>query len=134
MVDINYLAILVATVAGMVLGALWYSPVLFYKAWLDGLGKTDEEVQAEAGPLNYVGTFIAILVMAYVLAHILDAFKADSLWMGIQGGFWSWLGLVATTKGINSIFDGSSLKLYLVDVGYHLVMLLLMGAILAIWQ
>ncbi len=118
----------------MALGALWYSPVLFYKAWLAGLGKTDEEVQEGAGAMNYVGTFIAILVMAWVLAHILDAFQADTLWMGLQGGFWSWLGLVATTRGINSIFQGDPMKLYVVDVGYHLAMLLVMGMILAVWQ
>jgi len=133
-IQINYLAVLVAGVAGWLLGAIWYSPVLFYNAWLDGLGKSSEEVQEGAGPLNYLATFIALLVMAYVMAYILDAFQARSIWVGLQGGFWTWLGLVATTSAVNSIFAGRRLKLYLVDSGYHLVTLLLMGMILAAWQ
>jgi Protein of unknown function (DUF1761) len=73
---INLLAVLVAAIATMVVGFLWYSPLLFAKAWMKEMGydpndkaKT-EKMKKSAGPA-YGGSFLASLVSAFILALFL---------------------------------------------------------------
>jgi hypothetical protein len=74
---LNLLAILVAAISTMVVGFLWYSPLLFAKPWMREMGydpndkaKT-QEMQKTAGPA-YAGSFVASLLSAFTLALILE--------------------------------------------------------------
>lgn len=73
---INLLAVLVSALLFFMLGALWYSPVMFAKPWIKGMGWSDEKVNAmkEHGPGSkpFIISGIGTLVMAYVTAHIVD--------------------------------------------------------------
>lgn len=131
--EINYLAVLVVAVIYYVIGALWYSPALFGKTWLRLVGRTPEELQKGVTG-SYVGSFIAALLMAYVLAHIISFARVETISAGLQGGFWCWVGFVATAQTTNALFSKKPWKVHLIDVGYHLVGLLVMGAILALWR
>ena len=79
-VDINYLAVLVVAVVAFGLGALWYSPVLLGKPWMAAIGKPEEEIKSSSRsmPLIFGLTFLAWLLTAYVLAHIVDYAVATS--------------------------------------------------------
>ena len=135
-VTINYAAVLVAAVAGMVLGALWYSPLLFGKMWMSLSGITDKQIgeaKKKGMTKSYILAFVGTLVMAYVLAHFVDYTQATTLAGGLQAGFWIWLGFVATTFLGMVLWEGKPWKLYFLNVAYYLVELLLMGAILASW-
>lgn len=132
-IEINYLAVLAAAVSSMVIGALWYSPVLFAKSWMAELGKKQEDLQSGAG-MGYLLAAVAALVEAYVLAHIVNYAQATTLSEALQTGAWVWLGFVATTTAINYKFQGKSLKLYVIDAGNHLAVLLAMATILTLWQ
>jgi len=81
----------------------------------------------------YFGGFIASLVLAYVLAHVVSIFGAETWQEGAVTGFWMWLGFVATKTLGGVLWEGKKLDLYLLNVAYDLVMFLLMGAILAVW-
>ena len=136
-VVINIWAVLVAGVAYMVLGFLWYSPLLFGKQWMKMMGITQKH--QEENKQNMTKTmglsFLGSLVMAYVLAHVLSYTGAITVAQGMQGGFWVWLGFVATT-GLNDFLFTVKPKpwsLYLINQGYLLVSLLVMGAVLAVW-
>lgn len=136
MIEINYLAVLVAGVAAMVLGGLWYSPLLFGKAWmkLSGFTEKDMEKAKQKGMfLSYFFNFVSILVMAYVLSHFVDYAGATDWRGGLQAGFWIWLGFVATVMLGMVLWEGKPFRLYLINVLYWLVALLGMGAILAVW-
>ncbi|MEK6950039.1 MAG: DUF1761 domain-containing protein [Nanoarchaeota archaeon] len=133
--EINYLAVLVSAVAAFAIGALWYS-VLFGKVWmkLSGMDKKKIEKEKKKGMAkSYVGGFIALLVMAFVLAHFVDMAKAASVLDGAQAGFWAWLGFVATVMLNKVLWEGKPFKLYLLDAAHYLVALLVMGSILAVW-
>ena len=80
------------------------------------------------------GAFFKPLVMAYVLAHFVVYTKSTTVATGLQCGFWTWLGFVATSIGTNYLFERRPLRLFLVNSGYNLVSLLGMGAVLAVWQ
>lgn len=132
-VSINYWAVLVATAAAMVVGAVWYSPILFAKPWMALVGKRQEDMKKGVGPL-YAITAVATLLCAYILAHFVDYTGANTWLLGLQTGFWAWLGFVAPTILVESLFAGRAWKLYVITVGHHLVSLLVMGAILAAWK
>lgn len=136
-ITVNFWAVLVAAMAQMGLGALWYSPMLFAKPWMGLVGKTEESMKqapAQKMAFMYIATFVCALVMAYILAHFVVYTKSDTIMLGLQTGWYAWLGFVATTSLVNSLFAGRSWKLYLIDASYHLAGLLAMGAILAVWR
>jgi len=66
---------LVAAIAGMLIGAFWYSPLLFGKLWMRLSGLTEKQLNEAKkkgmGKLYFIA-FIGILVMSYVLAHFVD--------------------------------------------------------------
>lgn len=140
-IPINYLAVLVAAVSNMVIGFLWYGP-LFGKTWsqLMGWGELTPEQLAEkqkkARPA-YVISFLGALLMAYGLAHALIFGSAYTHIFGISGGligsFWYWLGFVVPVTVGTVLWDGKPWKLWFINVGYWLVTMLVMGAILGWW-
>ncbi len=133
-IDINYWAVLVAAIVGMAIGAVWYS-VLFGKKWMElmNLDEKKMEVLKEKAKWSYVWGFLTLLVMAYVLAHIVDYAEAATWLDGLQAGFWIWLGFVATVMLGGVLWEGKPFKLYLIGAAHELVSLLVMGVILAVW-
>ncbi len=135
-VSINYLAVLVCGIIYMAVGALWYSPLLFGKIWTAAMGKTEQELKEMQKGVwkTYLLSFISALVMAFVLAHIIDFARADTAVEGLQTGLWVWLGFVITTGLAAVIFEGRSKRLYFIYNGYMLVTFLIMGLVLAVWS
>jgi hypothetical protein len=130
-VQVNYLAVLVAGLVTMPIGALWYSNVLFAKPWSAAVGKTSEQMRG--GAAIYVLALVGELIAAYVLAHFITYAAADTLVKGLQTGFWAWLGFVVPAVGVDALFAGRGRNLFAINAGYHLANLLVMGAILAVW-
>lgn len=131
---INLLTVLVAALINMVIGALWYSPVLFAKPWMKLIGKKEADMNMKGAQKYYLITFVGALVMAYILAHFIIYTNSMNWMKGAQTGFWVWLGFVATTQLPDYLFAGRPLKLYAINSGYYFVSLLLMGALLAVWR
>jgi hypothetical protein len=138
LMGINLWSVLVAAVATMILGFLWYSPFLFARPWtvLMGYDPNDkakiEEMQKGAGKI-YGIAFVASLVSAFVLAKIIDVTTVNSVLYGMKVGFAMWLGFVTTVQLTGVLFAKQPVKLYLINTGYQLVCYLAMGAILAVW-
>jgi len=136
--DINYLAVLVAGIVGMVIGALWYSPVLFGSVWMRAMGKTKESMQAEMqgksmGKL-YVIAFVAQLITAWILAKFIYYTGAATMAEGFKIGFLLWLGFVATATISAVLWEGKKWSLYWIFNSMQLVVLLVMAWILAVWN
>ena len=134
--DINYLAVLVAAIVAMVIGALWYSPILFGKIWmkLSGFTKKDLKKAKEKGMAkSYTIGFLASIVTAYVLAIFINFSQVSSVMDGVVIGALAWLGFIATTMLGIILWEGKPVKLYLINVSQYLVSLVVMGAILAVW-
>lgn len=136
---LNWLAILVAAVSTMVLGFLWYSPLLFAKPWMREMGydpndkEKTQEMQKSAGPA-YAGSFVASIISAFTLALVFHAMRTDSLHHGLMASFHIWLGFVATVQFTGALFAKQSMKLFAINTGYQLVCYLAMGTILALWR
>ena len=131
-VGINYLAVLVAAVAAWVLGAVWYTTLS--QPWLAAQGKTKADMKPPAskaaafGP--FVLVFVAELIMAWMLAGILGHLGTLNVKDGVISGAACWFGFVLTTIGTNYVFQMRKGMLIVIDAGYWLVVLVIIGAIL----
>jgi hypothetical protein len=139
---INFLAVLVAAIAAMLIGGLWYGP-LFSRLWMEGMGwdlndpKCKEKMKS-AGPA-YLVQFVGALLTAFVLGHILWAFniavpELNGPLAGLQGAFWVWLGFILPVKYGDKLWTGKKFKYVAIDLGYYLIMLLVMSLILWNWK
>lgn len=136
-VPINYFAVLVAAIVNMVLGIIWFGP-LFGKQWIK-MSKFSQKDMVKAKKkgmsAQYGLMFVGSLVMSYVLAHSL-IFASTYLHLfglagGLMSGFWSWLGFVAPVTLGSVLWEGKPWKLWLLNNGYYLFSLILMGSVLA---
>jgi len=125
--EVNYVAVLVATIASFAFGALWYG-ALFSKAWLKAIGKSEEDLKRSVTPM--VVTFVAQLVMATMLYGILVHVGIGGIRAGIMSGVMIWAGFVLTSMIINHAFQGAKPMLTLIDGGHFLGVLIIMGGIL----
>ena len=135
-VDINLVAVVVTAIVAMVIGALWYSPLLFCKSWMrySGISKKDLEKTKKKGMhKQYVLGFITTLIMTYVLAYFLEILNVTTARGGMQIAFWIWIGFFATTEFGTVLWEGKSIQVYYINVARYLVSLLIMGSILAVW-
>ena len=136
---VNLWAVLVAAVATMPLGFLWYSPMLFANPWMKLMGydpndkASAERMRKSAGPA-YLGSLIASVVSAFVLALFLHEMHVQSLEIGLLVGSHVWLGFVATVQLTGALFTKQSMKLFAINTGYQLVCYLAMSAILTVWR
>lgn len=129
MPDINLLAVLVAAISSFFLGGLWYSPVLFGKAWMKETGVKGDEQH----PAKVFGTsFIFTLISAFVFATLLG--PNPELERAIIFGLYVGLGFVATSFGINYQFSNKRFRLLLIDAGYHVGQFVIYGIILGYWH
>jgi hypothetical protein len=131
MPEFNVWAVLAAAVAAFALGGIWYSPVLFAKAWQRETGLSDEQL-ASANIARVFGlSFVLALIAAWMFSIFLG--PRPSLLFGLGAGFAAGLCWVATSFGINYLFARRSLKLFLIDGGYHTLQFTLIGLILGLW-
>ena len=132
---INYAAVVASALAYWVLGAVWYG--VFSKPFIALMRWTPEQLarmEAEGAGREIGVALLASLLTAYVLAHFVRFTGADTVSKGAQAGFFVWLGFVLTTNLGTVLFEFRPLGLYLINNGYHLVGLLGMGALLAVWK
>jgi len=128
--SINWLAVVVAALSAFVLGGIWYGP-LFKHAWCREAGV--DPCVAPAHPARVFATaFVASFIAAAAFAWIIG--PAPGLRMAVIDGAVVGAGLVAASFAINYAFARRSLKLWLIDGGYHTLQFTLYGLILGLWQ
>ena len=131
---INFVAVLVVAFIQFILGAVWYSPILFGSKWMQLTGIT-MEMAAKMSPWKSYGlTFLAYLVLCWVLIHALAYAKARTVVEGAMVGFWNWFGFVATIMGITNRYQMQPWALWAVDSSYQLVNFVLGGIMLTVWH
>src|SRR5262245_61187660 len=84
--NINHLAVFVCAIASLALGALWYSPILFYKGWLKETGLSEEQLAKQSPAKTYGLAFVFSLIISYNLAFFLGDSATTPVW-GVTAGF-----------------------------------------------
>lgn len=137
--EINYLTILACGVLAMILGALWYSPLLFGNIWMriNNMSMPSREdmakMQREMIP-TYIIQFVMSLTLVYVLVHFIKGWTDVS---GIEAALWIWLGFVVPTLASSVLWTNESrndkFSRFAVQAGYNLVLFVAFGYILGVW-
>jgi hypothetical protein len=135
--DINYLLVLLAAIVGMLVGAAWYSPLLFGNEWQKYSRFSAEDL--EKNKQNNTGKYYAIqfggtILMSYLLAQLVCLLHATSFSDGAKIGFWLWLGVVVPVLLSSVLWARKSVVVYLIDIGHYLASLVLMGGIFGLWS
>lgn len=132
----NYLAVIAAAIASMVIGSIWYGP-LFGKTFMQaaGMDKWSPEKQAEEkkkmGKL-YAMQAIASLVMFYVLSIFIDNTGDGSVTASIYTALLAWIGFVVPVQ-LGSAIWGGNMTMFWLGAGNMLVTLVAAGAIVGMW-
>ena len=130
----NYLPVLVGTIINMIIGALWYSPVLFAKPWMAAVGKDEKDLKKNSMSIMYTNTLVTALIESFVLFWLIRSIGVTNVIKGIELGLLIGVGFIATASLSDFLFSGRPLKLYIINVGYYIVVLALMGALFTIWH
>jgi surface polysaccharide O-acyltransferase-like enzyme len=136
---VNVWAVLVAAVATMVVGFLWYSPALFANSWMKLMGYDPNdkekiaEMQKSAAP-SYFISLIASILAAFVLGKLITVSGFSNAVDGLKIGLVVWLGFVTTVQFTNALFSRQRNRLYMINTGYQLVSYVVMGAIMGAWR
>lgn len=130
---INHWAVIVCAAANLIVGALWYSPLLFYKAWARENKLSEEDIKKMNPGKTYSLTLVFSLIICYNMAFFLGDAKTDMAW-GATAGFLTGFGFAALIFTIVALFEQKSWKYILINGGYITVYFTLIGAILGLWR
>ena len=130
MPDVNWIAILLCGVSSMVLGAIWYSPLLFARAWQRGAGLSDAELAGSNMAMIFGLAFLLSLIAASVFAMFLG--RDMGLWPSTAAGAAAGVFWVAGSFGISYLFEHRSVGHWLINGGYHALQFTLFGLILGL--
>lgn len=133
---INWLAVLVATAAYFMLGALWYSKALFGTKWaqLVKLDMNDPNLKKGFGGMM-VSTFVLMLIVCFGLELLIVKINfAQDLMFGIKLGLLTGLAFATTAVSINYVYEKRPSNLYLINNGYHVLGHVIAATILVLWR
>jgi accessory gene regulator protein AgrB len=134
-IDINYITVLLATIASLVVSSFWYSPAFLYKPWLKLNGITDKQFKATFKRAMIIA-IITTLIKAYVLFHFIIAAHAtfNNSWLGdsLMTGFWAWLGLSGATLLSTDAYAGKNIRASIIELSHQLVTILTIALVIGL--
>lgn len=126
----NWLAIIIAAIANMVIGFLWYGSWAFGKSWVSLSGR-DMGGSLSPGP-TYGLTIVASLVQAIAMSWFVAETGATNGSAGALVGLFAGLGFVATAMFAQVMFAGTHPRLFAITAGYAILALIVQGAIIGL--
>ncbi len=133
-ININWLAVVLATASSMAVGAVWYARPVFGNIWIK-LAKVKMEGK-NPGPA-LAATLVVSFLTAFVLAHVTflsnkyfhNAFLQDAL----STGFWAWLGFTAARFITHDAFEGRPVKLTVLNCAHEFVTIMIMALVIGLF-
>ncbi len=130
--DVNWLAVLLAALAGFVVGGIWYGPIMG-KKWMGAVGLTEEQIRRGNMALIYGGAFAFSVLASWTLAHTFESYAlldADlSVFAKVMTAFGVALGFIVPAIGTNYLFSQKSRTLFFIDAAYWLLFYIAMGLV-----
>lgn len=134
-VQVNWLAVILATLSSMVVGSVWYTPKVFGTLWMR-LAKVKPSGNAKDAIRPIAITLVVSFFTAYVIAHVAflshNFFGNSFLQDALTTGFWLWLGLTAARFITHDQFEGRPWKLTVLNVAHEFVTIMFMALIIGL--
>ena len=123
----QFVEILASAFVGMLLGAVWYSPVAFGPAWMDSIGKTPETIGNQTLPM--IGSIVASVLTAFGVSILSESFGVSSLYQALTLG--ASLGFLIVFPALlsDNLFCGWGNRLLLIQAGYRVLTIILMSVV-----
>ncbi len=131
---INFWAVLVSIVTNMVIGALWYSPVLFGNVWLKLIGKKAEEISKEDANKSMSFSIIPAVVSIGSLAFVLSLVNPGTLVDAIIVASVIAVGFIGMAAFNLVLFENRSVALTILNTGYSFVSLNVAAVVMTLWR
>ncbi|WP_127794774.1 DUF1761 domain-containing protein [Agromyces sp. LHK192] len=134
-VDVNYWAVVLATLSTLVIGSVWYTPKVFGTRWAE-LAKVDLEKVGSG-----VGAILTTVVVSFISAWVLAIFT-QTAWLAYGGGYlvlaimvgvMLWAGFTAARFITHDAFEGRPPQLTLLNISHELVTAVVMAIIIGVW-
>jgi hypothetical protein len=134
--EINYLAVIAATLSSMIVGSVWYTPKVFGNYWMKAANITPSGNSKDA-----IRPILVTLVVSFVTAWVL-AGAAYISWAFYDSGFFLnsvvtaiilWAGLTAARFITHDAFDGRPKGLTVLNVAHEFVTIVIMAVIIGVW-
>lgn len=135
-IEVNYLAVLLAAISSMLVGAIWYSKPVFGKVWQKVAKLSDKDLEkATAAPL--IVAFVSALLMALVLAHMIflsNFFYGNSSFLmdALTTGLWLWLGFQGFRILMHDMFEKRRKLHSVIAAGNELATVMVMALIIGL--
>jgi hypothetical protein len=123
--------VIVVTILNIFLGMLWYSPLLLGTMWAKAYKFDMKKLKPTSW--HYIGSIFISLITALIVSVLIYQFEIMTWLNGMLLGIYLWVGFIATTHFSGVIWAHKPLRVYFIDVAYHLVSLVMMGTFLAVW-
>ncbi len=131
--EVNLLAVLVAGIVPMIIGALWYGP-LFGKRWMALMEATGEELREGFNPLKTHGVgFVLSLLTAYVLAQLLAEYAGGAM-VGVHVALLALIAFVLPVSHQSVAYEGRKAGLAWLNILYNGVALVAQAVVIASWR
>lgn len=130
--EVNYSAIVAATIVYMIIGFLWYSKWLFGTIWAK-LQKLEKEPKKIRMIIGHIGSVASGFILASVLSYFIRHLHVHHFLYGAVVGFLAWVGFVFTTSLTGALYTAKPIKLFLIDSTYLLIAFIVMGGIIGAW-
>ena len=135
--EIKHLAVVLAVVAAMVVGFVFYMPAVFGKRWMDMVGHTDESVQGGGPPLLYPLVIVANLITAYALAGVTflshHFYGGDFFVSAFISAWILWLAFTAARILVHDLFDTRTLGITALSALNELLTFTAMALVIGLW-
>jgi hypothetical protein len=134
--EINYIAVVLATVSSMIVGSVWYTPKVFGNYWMKAANITPSGKASDA-----VRPILITVVVSFITAWVL-AGAAYISWDFYGGSFFVnalvttiilWAGFTAARFITHDAFDGRPAGLTVLNVAHEFVTLVIMAIIIGVW-
>ncbi|MCU0435036.1 MAG: DUF1761 domain-containing protein [Bacteroidia bacterium] len=130
----NWLAIIVSGLAYFAIGAVWYQPAVFGKAWAEGHNLTiDPEKAKKQMPVLLALTGVLTILVAILIGFLVSALYSQTVMSGAKIGLFAGA-IISCCMAINYAYISKSVKTWLIDAMYHVLGAVLCGIIISIWH
>ncbi len=129
LLDVNWVAVVLAAVSGFLVGGLWYGPIMG-KKWMGAVGLTEEQIKQGNPAILYGGAFAFSLLASWTLAHTFASYSVEwGFSVKVLTSFGIALGFILPAIGTNYLFSQKSRGLFFIDAGYWLLFYIAMGVV-----
>jgi len=133
--EINYLAVIAATISTMIVGAIWYAPKVMGNTWIRLAGVTPGERYGMARPM--IATVIVSFITSWVLAGAAyisyEFYRGSFLGAAVLTGFVLWAGFTAARFVTHDAFEGRPIKLTILNCVHELITILVLSLVIGVW-